>query len=33
MPIALSEASAVAGGFGVLSGYVGGLALSRRGTD
>ena len=29
MPIARDEASAVAGGFGVLSGYIGGLALSR----
>ena len=30
MPLVRHEASAVAGGFGVLSGYVGGLALVRR---
>jgi hypothetical protein len=30
MPIVRPEASALAGGFGVLSGYVGGLGLSRR---
>jgi hypothetical protein len=30
MPIARPEASPVAGGFGVLTGYLGGLALARR---
>jgi hypothetical protein len=32
MPIARDEASAVAGGFGVLSGYIGGLSLARIGS-
>ena len=30
MPLARPEANPIAGGFGVLSGYLGGLALARR---
>jgi hypothetical protein len=33
MPIARSEASAVAGAFGVVAGCLGGLALARRAAD
>jgi len=33
MPIARPEADPIAGGVGVLSGYLGGLALARRRTD
>jgi hypothetical protein len=33
MPLARPEANPIAGGFGVLSGYLGGLALARRRTN